>query len=132
MDDGDDGQGLVRRLVAALDSREHLSIRDTADGDAEPDPTADGTLVTTVHRASDDNDDLLAEIYVQADRARVEFVAVPDIAANAAIEIDADLRVRPKAVRPPRTLVFVETDGQANPAARVVEAVVDALERDGP
>ncbi len=89
--------------------------------DGDPDPTADGTLALTVVRPGEDGDALVAEGYVQPDRVRLEFTAVPDVVAEAAT--DAGLRVRPKAVRPPRTLAFVEDADEVSSAADVVAAV---------
>jgi hypothetical protein len=57
----------------------------------------------------------------------VEFVATPDVAADAAA--DEGLRVRPKAVRPPRTLVFVEDGATVKRGVAVFEAVVAAVEK---
>ncbi|MFB6128108.1 MAG: hypothetical protein ABEJ79_12565 [Halolamina sp.] len=106
--------------------------------DADPDvePTADGALAYAVVEAgasngrsvADDGDDgddttTLAEVYVQPDRARVEFLVGQDGAAAAARE--ADLRVRPKAVRPPRTLVFVEDGAEAKRVRAAFAAAVD-------
>jgi len=88
---------------------------------------------------------LVAEAYVHPDRVRIEFVggdadseadavdssessAAPDLAEIAAAAADeAGLRVRPKAVRPPRTLVFVEDGAQVKRALPVLSAVVDAI-----
>jgi len=49
---------------------------------------------------------------------------LPAVAADAAES--AGLRVRPKAVRPPRTLVFVEDGAQVKRVLSVFEAVVAA------
>ncbi|WP_152042832.1 hypothetical protein [Salinigranum salinum] len=67
----------------------------------------------------------LAVVFVHPDRARVEFVAGQDVAAATAR--GEGLRVRPKAVRPPRTLVFVEDGAAVKRAVAVFEATVDAL-----
>ena len=80
--------------------------------------------------STDDADDPreareLAVVFVQPDRARVEFVVAQDVAAATG---DAEgLRVRPKAVRPPRTLVFVEDGAAVKRAVAVFEAVVAAV-----
>jgi len=121
---------LAYRIVRGVDGDEgsDAETADAADIDAE---TADTAGVDTA---------LVAEAYVQPDRVRIEFVAdaegdadavdgedapdLPRIAADAADE--AGLRVRPKAVRPPRTLVFVEDGAQVKRALPVLEAVVDA------
>jgi hypothetical protein len=95
------------------------------DADRDVEPTPDGALayrIRTGDAAADTDDDLLAEVFVHPDRARVEFLASPDRVAEAA---DADgLRVRPKAVRPPRTLVFLP-DGAS--VKRLLSAVDAAL-----
>jgi hypothetical protein len=74
-----------------------------ADRDVEPTP--DGALAYRITVDEGGSDKRLAEVFVHPERARVEFLASPGRVAQAA---DAEgLRVRPKAVQPPRTLVFV-------------------------
>jgi hypothetical protein len=41
------------------------------------------------------------------------------------------LRVRPKAVEPPRTLVFLESGAEVKGALRVVRAVAEGIEESG-
>lgn len=72
---------------------------------------------------------VLASVFVQPDRARVEFLVAQDVAAAAGDE--NGLRVRPKAVRPPRTLVFVEDGAEVKRAVSVFEAVVATLDGSG-
>lgn len=116
------------------------------DGDPDVEPTADGALAYRLVRVDeadradgdapgrDDRDvdapsrddrDVVAEVYVHPDRTRVEFVRAPDAAADAAGE--AGLRVRPKATRPPRTLVFVEDGAAVKRVRPVIEAVSAAI-----
>jgi len=57
-------------------------------------------------------------------RGEVMGSGLPAVAADAAES--AGLRVRPKAVRPPRTLVFVEDGAQVKRVLSVFEAVVAA------
>lgn len=99
-----------------------LGPLDLTDADPDVEPTPDGALAYRVVRAAGDDDTLVAEAYVQPDRVRLEFVTAPDAVAEAAGE--AGLRVRPKAVRPPRTLVFVEDGAQVK---RVLTAFETAL-----
>jgi len=127
-----------------------------ADADPDVEPTADGALAYRIVREGEAGDGdreavdavdsaLVAEAYVHPDRVRIEFVggdadseadavdssessAAPDLAEIAAAAADeAGLRVRPKAVRPPRTLVFVEDGAQVKRALPVLSAVVDAI-----
>jgi len=133
----------IGQLLASEVSGNEGRLRDLALADADPDvePTADGALAYRIVRAVDgdvaedeaataDERDV-AEVYVQPDRVRIEFVgdgdgaALPEVAADAADE--AGLRVRPKAVRPPRTLVFVEDGAQVKRALPVLAAVVDTI-----
>lgn len=102
-----DGKRIAQLLASEIEG-DADRLRDAAVVDADPDvePTTDGAFAYAVAVG----DARLAEVYVQPDRARVEFLSAPDAAAEAAD--DAGLRVRPKAVRPPRTLAFVEDAAQ--------------------
>ncbi|WP_193309305.1 hypothetical protein [Halorubrum halophilum] len=100
-----------------------------SDADPEVEPTPDGAFAYDVVR----DGALVAEAYVQPDRLRLEFVADRDAtdepdapALVAAAADDAGLRVRPKAVHPPRTLVFVEDGAQVKRALSVFEALVES------
>ena len=135
----------IGQLLASEISGNEGRLRDLALADADPDvqPTADGALGYRIVRgggtdAGVDGPDapLVAEVYVHPDRARIEFVGddggdteadPPKVAADAADE--AGLRVRPKAVRPPRTLVFVEDGAEVKRALPAFEAVVDAVQK---
>jgi hypothetical protein len=136
----------IGQLLASEVSGNEGRLRSLSIADADPDvePTADGALAYRIVRAADGDATaadgrVVAEAYVQPDRLRVEFVGadgaetpesadsddVPTVTAAAADE--AGLRVRPKAVRPPRTLVFVEDGAQVKRALPVLEAAVDAI-----
>jgi hypothetical protein len=71
----------------------------------------------------------IAEAYVHPDRLRVEFLRGARPAAETGRA--AGLRTRPKAVEPPRTLVFVERAADAKAALRVVRDVAEAVLEDG-
>ncbi|WP_277553514.1 hypothetical protein [Halobaculum limi] len=129
-DETTDGVRLAQLLASELtgdgDYLAHVSVTD-ADPDVEP--TADGALAYRVRvDDSEDNENsghsTLAEAFVHPDRVRVEFARAPSVAVDAARE--AGLRVRPKAVTPPRTLVFVEDGAQVKRVLPVFRAVVDA------
>ncbi|MFC7323476.1 hypothetical protein ACFQMF_02650 [Halorubrum rutilum] len=136
----------IGQLLASEISGNEGRLRDLALADADPDaePTLDGALAYRIVRGGEGTDagvdapdaPLVAEVYVQPDRARIEFVGddggdteadLPKAAADAADE--AGLRVRPKAVRPPRTLVFVEDGAEVKRALPAFEAVVDAVRK---
>lgn len=101
--------------------------------DAEPDvePTVDGAFayavaVDAAGAESGDDAERIATVFVQPERVRVEFAVGQQRAAQAASE--GDLRVRPKATQPPRTLVFVEDGADVKRVGRVFEAVLEARE----
>ena len=79
----------------------------------------------TRHAPNESRGELLAEVCVHEDRARIEFREGQDAAAEVAGE--RGLRVRPKAVEPPRTLVFVENGAEVKRAVDAVEAVTEAV-----
>jgi hypothetical protein len=118
-----DGTRIAQLLASEVEGHEDalaaLAVRD-ADPDVEP--TDAGALAFRIAAGSTS----LAEVYVHPDRARVEFTAAVDVAAEAAEE--AGLRVRPKAVRPPRTLVFVEDGAQVKWLLSVLRAAVGATD----
>lgn len=118
-----EGPEIAGRLATAIDaadgSPDDVTVVDEEQG---VEPTRDGTFAY----ALESGDRTVAEVYVSPGRARVEFSAVPDVAAAAGEQ--AALRVRPKAVQPPRTLVFVESSEEVTPAVDVVAAVAESLE----
>lgn len=126
----------IGQLLASEVSGNEGRLRDLALADADPDaePTPDGALAYRIVRAVEGDAETVpvAEAYVLPDRVRIEFVgggdgdesAFPEVVADASDE--AGLRVRPKAVRPPRTLVFVEDGAQVKRALSVLAAAVDA------
>ena len=132
----DDGVRIAQLLASEVTGSEgRLRGLTVVDADRDVEPTTDGALAYRIARERDgdatDGDaagaadrDVVAEVYVQPDRARIEAVAGQDAAAAAAA--DAGLRVRPKAVRPPRTLVFVGDGAAVKRALPVLEAVRNA------
>ncbi len=67
----------------------------------------------------------VAQVFVHDDRVRIEISAGQDVAAERA-EAE-ELRVRPKAVHPPKTLVFVESGAETKRGAAVLDAVSEEL-----
>jgi len=118
-----DGRRIAELLASELDGREDGALAPLAVVNADEDvtPTADGARAYDVER----DGAAFATVFVHADRARVEFAAGQAAAAEAAEE--RDLRVRPKAVEPPRTLVFVESGAATKRAADVAAAASDAV-----
>lgn len=124
----------IGQLLASEISGDEGRLRNLVIADAVPDvePTVDGALAYRIVRDEDDKEgedggddesgDRIAEVFVQPERVRVEFVRAPDAVADRADE--AELRVRPKAVRPPRTLVFVTDGAQVKRLLPVLEAAL--------
>jgi hypothetical protein len=118
-DELDDGKRIAQLLASEITGHERpplgrLSV-ENADPDAEP--SLDGTFAYEVAR----DGAVVAEVYVHPDRARVEIRDALDAAGVAAR--DAGLRVRPKAVEPPRLLVFVESGAEVKRALPVLRAL---------
>ncbi|OYR58362.1 hypothetical protein [Halorubrum halodurans] len=121
--------------------RGRLRGLDVTDADPDVEPTADGALAFRLVAVDDARDGergghvdgaggpseadraVVAEAYVQPDRVRLEFRRAPEAVAETAGE--AGLRVRPKAVRPPRTLVFLEDGADVKRVLPALEAVVE-------
>ncbi|WP_424015799.1 hypothetical protein ACOZ35_07705 [Halorubrum xinjiangense] len=144
-----DGVRIAELLASEVTGNESdLRGLTVVDADRDVEPTADGALAYRIARERSETDEgetdegetdegetdegetdegateALAEVSVQPDRALIEALVAPDAAADAARE--ADLRVRPKAVHPPRTLVFVEDGAQVKRALAVLEAIGNA------
>ncbi|AEN05587.1 hypothetical protein [Halolamina sp.] len=116
-----DGHRIAELLASELESGETHDALAVTDADPEVTPTPDGALAYRVlDRRSEE---VIAEVFVQPDRAYVEFRVAPETAASAAEE--AGLRVRPKAVQPPQTVVFVEDGAQVKWVLGAFTAVID-------
>ncbi|WP_256289549.1 hypothetical protein [Halobellus inordinatus] len=124
-----DGRRIAQFLASEVTGHED-DLRSLSVTDADPDvePTPDGAFAYAIERedSSDSGDGdgdstRVASVFVQPERVRVEFETAVDAVADTARE--EGLRVRPKAVDPPRTLVFVEDGAQVKwllPALRAV------------
>lgn len=124
----DDGTRIAQLLSSELTGdRDDLAQLSVTDADPDVEPTPDGALAYRVVHDAGDTKTTIAEVFVQPDRVRVEFVVAVDDAAQAADA--AGLRVRPKAVRPPRTLVFVENGAQVKWILPTFETVAGLVDR---
>ncbi len=122
-----DGRRIAELLASEIDGREdgelaHFAVTN-ADRDVEP--TVDGARAYDVER----DGDRFARAFVHEDRAHLELEAGRDATLEAAE--DADLRVRPKATTPPKTLLFVESGAEVKRATNVLEAASRAAGTDG-
>lgn len=134
-----DGTRIGRLLSSEIHGHEHGTLGRLRIVDADPDveATEGGAFAFAIAvdngGGADAGDaatpgERIAEAYVHPDRLRVAFLA-GETAAEAGR--DAGLRTRPKAVEPPRTLVFVERGADAKAALRVVRRVAEAVSEDG-
>lgn len=117
-----DGHRIAQLLASEITGLDRGPLSEIVVVDADPDvePTDDGAFAYGI----DHGDDRLADVYVQPDRAYLEVRTGVDAARDAAVGLD--LRVRPKAVTPPRTLVFVEHGARVKRAVDVLVAAADA------
>lgn len=121
-----DGHRIGQLLASEVTGRESGVLGDMTIVDANPDvdPTDDGAFAYRVTLAEDS----IAEAYVHPNRLRVELLTGVERGRAAAERVD--LRVRPKAVEPPRTLVFVESGAEVKPAVDVLVAVANERDSD--
>jgi hypothetical protein len=114
-----DGERIAELLASELHGRADGALARVAVVDAveEVRPTPDGAVA---YRVAVDGD-ALASVHVHPDRVHLAFEAHQEAAVEAAEE--RDLRVRPRATRPPATLVFVESGAAVKAAADVVAGV---------
>lgn len=141
-----DGTRIAQLLASELTGdRNRLQQVVVVDADPDVEPTDDGAVAyrvahvstpdavavgdrgqTTVDETVEADRTTLATVFVHPERARVVFSVYPETAAEAAQA--AELSVRPKAVEPPQTLVFVENGAEAKRIIPVFQAVVDDIE----
>jgi hypothetical protein len=122
----DDGVRIAQLLASELAGHGgRLAAVRVTDADPAVEPTVDGRRAYDVVADADDagEDRPLATVFVHPERVRLEVRAGAVAAADAARE--AGLRVRPKAVDPPLTVVFVENGAEVKRALAVVTAAVD-------
>ncbi|MFB6101098.1 MAG: hypothetical protein ABEJ73_00860 [Haloplanus sp.] len=117
-----DGVRIAQLLASDLVGHEgRLAPVTVTDADPDVEPTADGRRAYVVRAA----DDPLATVFVHPDRTRIEFRTAHEAVVDAAREVG--LRVRPKAVDPPQTVVFVENGAEVKRALGVFETAADVV-----
>lgn len=114
-----DGVRIAQLLASEVTGGATPTALAVTDADPDVEPTTDGA---TAYRITHDGE-AIAHVAVQPERCYVEFSHAPAVAADAARE--ADLRTRPKAVDPPRTLVFVPDGVAVKRVLPVLRAVAD-------
>jgi hypothetical protein len=119
-----DGRRIAELLASELDGREDgvLDVVSVVNADRDVEPAENGARAYDV--VVDDHGEPLARAFVHPDRIHLEFDRGQDAAADSASEVD--LRARPKATVPPKTLVFVESGAEVKRATDVIQAVVRA------
>ncbi|WP_306058748.1 hypothetical protein [Natronococcus wangiae] len=119
-----DGRRIAELLASELDGREDgvLEAVSVTNADRDVEPSADGARAYDA--VTENREEPFARAFVHPERAHLEFERGQDVAADAATE--AELRVRPKATTPPKTLVFVESGAEVKRATDVIQAVVRA------
>ena len=116
-----DGRRIAQLLASEVTGHaDDLAGLSVTDADPDVEPTPDGVFAYGIDR----DGDRVASVFVQPDRLRVEFEHAVDSTADAARE--AGLRVRLKAVEPPRTLVFVEDGAQVKWLLSALRTVASA------
>ena len=117
-----DGKRIAELLSSELHGRRDgaLAALAVVDADRDIEPSDEGALA---YRVECDGSSF-ATVFVQPDRVRVEL----ETGLDAAVETAEDLgiRVRPKAVEPPRVLLFVESGAAVKRVADVLAAAVEA------
>lgn len=116
-----DGRRIAQLLASEIAGHEdpplgRLAVAN-ADRDAEASPH--GTFAYEVSRDGEP----VGEVFVHDDRARLELWTRLDAAREAAET--AGLRTRPKAVHPPRLLVFVEDGAEVKRVLAVLGVAAD-------
>jgi hypothetical protein len=136
-----DGRRIAELLASEIDGRASgpLAALTVTNPDRSVEGTVDGERAYDIRVLRGDRDsrrvpepeeegDLFAQVFVHSDRIRAAFSIAPDASKQAAEA--AGLRVRPKATRPPQTLVFVERAADVKRASDVFEETAGSLAED--
>lgn len=117
-DELDDGVRIAQLVSSEITGHEDPPYDAIAveNADLDVEPTVDGAKAYDVIAEGD----VIATMFVHPDRAHLAFrVGLEDARHAASV---AGLRVRPKAVEPPRVLVFVENGAEAKRVLGVLAA----------
>jgi len=121
-----DGRRIAELLASEIDGREDGELArielEVIDEDAEGTPYGEHAYDVTI------DGETLAGVHVHEDRIHLEFRRGIETAADAGEE--RDLRVRPKATDPPRTLVFVERGADVKRAVEVILAAATTVDEE--
>lgn len=127
-----DGTAIGQLLSSEIHGHERgvVGVLRVVDADPDAGATEGGTFAYGIDLDPNGGDPTpVAEVYLHPDRVRIEFLDGIERAAEAAGS--EGLRARPKAVEPPRTLVFVENGAEVKRALRVVRAAAEPLDASG-
>ncbi|MFC7231132.1 hypothetical protein ACFQMM_06395 [Saliphagus sp. GCM10025308] len=119
-----DGRRIAELLASEIDGRadDELASLAVTNADRNVEPAVGGARAFDISFVDEDGDPLerLARVFVHPDRAHLEFDQGREAAVDAAGE--ADLRTRPKATTPAKTLVFLERAATVKRGVTVVQA----------
>ncbi|WP_252699243.1 hypothetical protein [Natronosalvus vescus] len=133
-----DGRRIAELLASEIDGRvdDELEWLAVTNADRDVEPTVDGTRAFDVSivgsgkgsgdesepapSVEPDTSTRLARVFLHPNRVHLEFDRGREAAVDAAEA--ADLRTRPKASTPPKTLVFLESGASVKRGVAVVQA----------
>lgn len=120
----EDGVRIAELFASELSGRRDgaLGALSVTDAVTDVEPTVDGARAYDITMETESSSDRIGRVFVHPDRAHVAVREGPDVAHDAATELD--LRTRPKATQPPQTLVFLESGAAVKRGLGVLEAVV--------
>lgn len=116
-----DGVRIAELLASEIEGREDsLAPLSVVDADRSVAGTVDGQRAYDVDR----DGERVARAFVHEERVRLEVDADPQGALEVAR--DHELRARPRAVEPPRTILFVESGAEVKRASDVLGTIAGA------
>lgn len=122
----ENGRRIAQLLASEVDGRTdgELDSLSITEANTEVEPTVEGAFAYGIRVEENSEKQQIASVYVHPDRVHIEFSA--DYESVVAAAESEGLRVRPKAVHPPKTLVFVEDGAQVKRAVSVVKQAVQS------